>query len=178
MAINFFFNTFLDEHGVMYSDEPWSRPGDYVLLRALTDIVCVSSACPDDTTAANGWNPTDIHVRTYSGVEKFTRAIATRATPDSEPKMTKQTGFHESFAKHTRNFIEYNGYWLANSFSEAGPIEEYMACREKAVIMDLSPLRKFEITGPDSEALCQYIFTRNMKTLPVGGVVYTAMCYD
>jgi len=178
MAINFFFNTFLDEHGVMYSDEPWSRPGDYVLLRALTDIVCVSSACPDDTTAANGWNPTDIHVRTYSGVEKFTRAIATRATPDSEPKMTKQTGFHESFAKHTRNFIEYNGYWLANSFSEAGPIEEYMACREKAVIMDLSPLRKFEITGPDSEALCQYIFTRNMKTLPVGGVVYTAMCYE
>ena len=44
--------------------------------------------------------------------------------------------------------------------------------------MDLSPLRKFEITGPDSEALCQYLFTRNMKTLPVGGVVYTAMCYE
>ena len=178
MAINFFFNTFLDEHGVMYSDEPWSRPGDYVLLRALTDIVCVSSACPDDTSPANGWNPTDIHVRTYSGEEKFSRAIATRATPDSEPKMTKQTGFHNCFAKHTRNFIEYNGYWLANCFAEAGPIEEYLACREKAVIMDLSPLRKFEITGPDSEALCQYIFTRNMKTLPVGGVVYTAMCYE
>jgi len=63
MAINFFFNTFLDDHGVMYADEPWSRPGDFVLLRALTDIVCVSSACPDDTTAANGWNPTDIHMR-------------------------------------------------------------------------------------------------------------------
>ena len=44
----------IDAHGVMYSDEPWSRPGDYVLLRALTDIVCVSSACPDDTTPANG----------------------------------------------------------------------------------------------------------------------------
>ena len=178
MAINFFFNTFLDEHGVMYSDEPWSRPGDFVLLRALTDIVCVSSACPDDTTAANGWNPTDIHVRTYSGKEKFTKAVAIRTTPDSEPKMTKQTGFHDSFAKHTRNFIEYNGYWLANCFAAAGPIEEYHACRNAAVIMDLSPLRKFEITGPDAEALCQYVFTRNMKTLAVGGVVYTAMCYE
>lgn len=178
MAINFFFNTFLDDHGVMYADEPWSRPGDYVLLRALTDIVCVSSACPDDTTAANGWNPTDIHVRTYSGKETFQRAIATRATPDSEPKMTKQTGFHDSFTKHTRNFIEYNGYWLANCYAAAGPIEEYHACREKCVIMDLSPLRKFEITGPDAEALCQYAFTRNMKTLAVGGVVYTAMCYE
>jgi aminomethyltransferase len=177
MAINFFFNTALDEHGVMYSDEPWTRPGDYVLLRALTDLVCVSSACPDDTSAANGWNPTDIHVRTYSGEEKFQRAVAYRPTPDAEAKMTKQTGFHDSFAKFTENFIEYNGFWLANCMSTAGPIEEYHAAREKCVVMDLSALRKFEITGPDSEALCQYIFTRNMKTLPVGGVVYTAMCY-
>jgi aminomethyltransferase len=178
MAINFFFNTSIDDHGVMYSDEPWSRPGDYVLLRALTDLVCVSSACPDDTTAANGWNPTDIHVRTYSGEETFQRSVAYRPTPDAELKMTKQTGFHDSFAKHTRNFIEYNGYWLANCFAEEGPIAEYLACRQEAVIMDLSPLRKFEITGPDAEALCQYVFTRNMKTLPVGGVVYTAMCYE
>jgi aminomethyltransferase len=178
MAINFFFNTALDDHGVMYADEPWSRPGDYVLLRALTDIVCVSSACPDDTTAANGWNPTDIHVRTYSGKETFQRAIATRVTPNSEPKMTKQTGFHDSFAKHTRSFVEYNGYWLASGYADAGPIAEYHACRQKCVIMDLSPLRKFEIMGPDAEALCQYAFTRNMKTLPIGGVVYTAMCFE
>ncbi len=178
MAINFFFNTGIDAHGVMFADEPWSRPGDYVLLRALTDIVCVSSACPDDTSAANGWNPTDIHVRTYSGKETFKKAIAIRATPDSEPKMTKETGFHDKFASHTRNFVEYNGYWLANCFAGAGPISEYHACREGAVMMDLSPLRKFEINGPDAEALCQYVFTRNIKTLPVGGVVYTAMCYE
>ncbi|MGB3244535.1 MAG: DUF1989 domain-containing protein [Sulfitobacter sp.] len=178
MAINFFFNTFLDAHGVMYSDEPWSRPGDYVLLRALTDIVCVSSACPDDTTAANGWNPTDIHVRTYSGTEKFQRSVAYRPTPDADPKMTKQTGFHENFAKHTHKFIEYNGYWMPGCFADGGAIEEYYACRQKSVIMDLSPLRKFEITGPDAEALCQYVFTRNMKSLAIGGVVYTAMCYE
>ena len=178
MAINFFFNTGIDDHGVMYSDEPWSRPGDYVLLRALTDLVCVSSACPDDTSPANGWNPTDIHIRTYDGKEKFQRAVATRVTPNSEPKMTKQTGFHDSFSKHTRNFIEYNGYWLANCFAASGPVDEYMACRNECVVLDLSPLRKFEITGPDSEALCQYIFTRNMKTLGDGHVVYTAMCYE
>ncbi|MGB1208917.1 MAG: DUF1989 domain-containing protein, partial [Paracoccaceae bacterium] len=178
MAINFFFNTAIDEHGVMYGDEPWSRPGDYVLLRALTDIVCVSSACPDDTSPANGWNPSDIHVRTYSGQETFQRSVAYRPTPDAEPKMTKQTGFHDRFDQFTDNFIEYNGFWLANCMATEGPIQEYHACREKAVVLDLSPLRKFEITGPDSEALCQYIFTRNMKTLPVGGVVYSAMCYE
>lgn len=92
--------------------------------------------------------------------------------------MTKQTGFHDRFDQFTDNFVEYNGYWLANCMSTNGPIQEYHACREKAVVLDLSPLRKFEITGPDAEALCQYIFTRNMKTLPVGGVVYSAMCYE
>ncbi|UWQ91863.1 trimethylamine-oxide aldolase Tdm [Rhodobacteraceae bacterium M382] len=177
MAINFFFNTGLDDHGVMFADEPWTRPGDYVLLRALTDLVCVSSACPDDTSAANGWNPTDIHVRTYSGEEKFQRSVAIRATPESEPKMTQETGFHDRLSKMTRNFVEYKGYWLANCYAEAGPIEEYWACREKCVVLDLSALRKWEITGPDSEALCQYIFTRNIKKLAVGQVVYTAMCY-
>src|SRR3712207_6368946 len=81
MALNFFYNTGIDEHNALYFDEHWSRPGDYVLLRALTDLVCVSSACPDDIDAANGWNPTDIHVRTYSGKERFSRAIAHRVTP-------------------------------------------------------------------------------------------------
>ena len=68
-AINFFYNTNLDANNQLFLDEPWSRPGDYVLLRALTDLVCVSSACPCDIDAANGWNPTDIHVRVYSREE-------------------------------------------------------------------------------------------------------------
>ncbi|MEH6546518.1 MAG: aminomethyltransferase family protein, partial [Sneathiella sp.] len=75
-------------------------------------------------------------------------------------------------------FVEYKGYWLANCFSKSGPLDEYWACREKAVVIDLSPLRKFEITGPDSEALMQYTLTRNIKKLAVGQVVYTAMCYE
>jgi aminomethyltransferase len=98
--------------------------------------------------------------------------------PDSEPKMTRETAFHSSFAKHTRDFVEYRGYWLANSFAKEGPIAEYWACRQDAVIMDLSPLRKFEVTGPDAEALLQYTLTRDVKKLGVGQVVYTAMCYE
>ena len=34
-AINFFFNTVVDGDGAIGLDEPWSRPGDYVLMRAL-----------------------------------------------------------------------------------------------------------------------------------------------
>jgi aminomethyltransferase len=178
MAVNLFFNTNIDAHGVLISDEPWSRPGDYVLFRALTDIVCVNSACPDDTSPANGWYLSDIHVRTYAGSEPFQRSIAYRPTPNSEPIMTKETAFHARTSEKTRNMVEYKGFWLPNVYSSNGAIEEYWACREKAVVLDLSPLRKFEVTGPDAEALMQYTLTRDVKKLSVGQVVYSAMCYE
>ena len=178
MAVNLFFNTAIDAHGVLISDEPWSRPGDYVLFRALTDLICVSSACPDDTSPANGWYLSDIHVRSYAGAEPFRRAIASRVTPDQEPRMTKDTAFHSRISTLTRDVAEYRGYWLPNAYSSAGPIEEYWACREKAAVIDLSPLRKFEVTGPDAEALMQSTLTRDVSKLAVGQVVYSAMCYE
>ena len=177
-AINFFFNTMLDETNTIGMDEPWSRPGDYVMLKALTDLVCISTGCPCDVDPANGWNPTDIQVRTYRENEDFKRSIGWRKTPEADVENTKQTAFHECFARHTRDFSEYNGYWLANKMTNQGAIAEYWACRERAAIMDLSPLRKYEITGPDAEELMQFCVTRNMKKLSVGGVVYTAICYD
>ena len=177
-AINFFYNTNLDDNNQLYLDEPWSRPGDYVLLKALNDLVCASSACPDDIDAANGWNPTDIHVRIYPAKNTFSKAIAYRMTTDADPELTKETAFHPRTSKLTRNFSEYRGYWLPNVFNNHGAIEEYWACREAAVILDLSPLRKFEVTGPDAEALLQWTVTRNIRRLSVGQVVYTAMCYD
>ena len=176
-AINYFFNTLLDDTHAISMDDPWSRPGDFVLLRALTDLVCVSTACPCDIDPANGWNPTDIQLRTYGAGEDFKRSIGWRKTPGADLEETKKTGFHESFAKHTRKFVEYNGYWLPSEMTNHGAIAEYWAAREKAVVMDLSPLRKYEVTGPDAEELMQYCVTRDMKKLPVGGIVYTAMCY-
>ncbi len=178
MAINLFFNTNIDDANQMYFDEPWSRPGDYVLMRALKDMICVSSACPCDVDPANGWNPTDIHMRIYSEKNSFNKAMAYRMTTDSEKQLTKETGFHPRTLEHTRNFTEYAGYWLANSYTKHGAIDEYWACREAAVVIDLSPLRKYEVLGPDAELLMQTCVTRNIRRLAVGQVVYTAMCYE
>ncbi|MEL7116971.1 MAG: DUF1989 domain-containing protein, partial [Pseudomonadota bacterium] len=177
-AINFFFNTMLDDTNALGMDDPWSRPGDYVMLRALTDLVCVSTACPCDIDPANGWNPTDIQVRTYKAEADFQRSIGYRKSAEADVEETKKTAFHDCFARHTRDFVEYNGYWLPNTFTGMGAIEEYWAVREKAAVMDLSPLRKYEVTGPDAEALMQLCVTRNVKKLSVGQVSYTAMCYE
>ena len=177
-AINFFYNTTLDARLQLSLDEPWSRPGDYVLMRALTDLVCASSACPDDIDPANGWDPTDIHIRIYGAENQFSKAVAMRMTPDADPVLTRETAFHSRTSKLSRRMVEYRGFWLPASYTDWGPIAEYHACRERAVVMDLSPLRKFEVTGPDAEVLMNYAFTRDVSKLAVGQVVYTAMCYD
>ena len=177
-AINFFYNTSIDTTNALTSDEPWSRPGDYVLLRALTDLVCASSSCTDDIDPANGWNPTDIHIRVYDGGETFSKGSALRMTPDAEPRLTRETAFHPRLEALTRNFVDYRGFWLPTSFTGRGAVEEYWACREGVAVMDLSPLRKFEVMGPDAEQLLQRTVTRDILKLSTGQVVYAALCYD
>ncbi len=176
-AVNFFYNTFVRADGTIGSDEPWSRAGDYVLLRALTDLVCASSSCADDIDPANAWQPTDIQIRVYDKDCMFSKGIANRMTPDAAPELTRESAFHARTSALTRSFVEYKGFWAPERFAANGPIDEYWACRERAVCIDLSALRKFEVTGPDAEALLQLAVTRDIRRLGVGQVVYTAICH-
>ncbi|MCL2417944.1 MAG: aminomethyltransferase family protein [Conexibacteraceae bacterium] len=177
-ALNFFYNTAFDSNMQLVSDEPWSRPGDYVMLRAMDELVCASSACPDDIDPSNAWEVTDIHVRVYPPQNKFSVAIARRVTADAEPVLTQETAFHTRTSALTKSFTEYRGYWLPHCFNNEGGISEYWACRERLAVMDLSPLRKWEVLGPDAETLMQNLVTRNVRKLATGQVVYTALCNE
>jgi aminomethyltransferase len=176
-AINFFFNTNVDAHNAIWFDEPWSRPGDYVLMRALDEMVCGASSCPCDIDAANGWMLTPIQVRVYARDAFFKPSIGYRMTPDSPPQTTRETGFHPRSSALTRSFAEYRNFWLPTAYPAHGPIAEYWACREQAALMDLSPLRKLEIVGPDAESFLQSVFPRDVRKLSPGQVVYTPLCY-
>ena len=177
-AINLFFNTSIDATNVLFSDMPWSRAGDYVLFQAQKDLVCVSSACPDDIDPANDWNPTDIYVRVYSEKNTFSKAIGYRKSADSDFMLTKQTAFHKRTSKLTNDMTDSSGFWIPNKYNNYGAIEEYSSCRNNVIMMDLSSLRKFEIVGPDSEELLNIALTRNVKKLSIGQVVYSALCYE
>ena len=177
-AINLFFNTSSSGLNSVISDESYARPGDYVIFKALKDLTCGTTACPSDIDACNSWNPTDIFVRTYDKKKEFIKSFAFRMKTDSEKKLTRNTGFYKRTSKLTRNFVDARGFWLPNDYTKHGVVNEYTACREKAVIIDLSSLRKFEILGPDAEELMNYTLTRNIKKLSVGQVVYSSMCYE
>jgi len=89
----------------------------------------------------------------------------------------RQTGFHSRTAALGATFVEYADYDFPAHY---GPdiTEEYWACRRRAVVMDLTPLRKVEVSGPGAEAVLQATVTRDIRRLGEGHVVYTGLCDD
>ncbi|MEM7376380.1 MAG: DUF1989 domain-containing protein [Pseudomonadota bacterium] len=178
-AINFFFNSWIDHRdNLIQSDEAWSRAGDYVALEALTDLVAVSTACPDDVDPINGWNPTDVHVRIYKKNTPIRHAVAYRSEPESEAILTEHSAFHPRTSALTRQFVVARDQWLPQHFESTRAVEEYQACRNAVTVQDMSSLRKFDVLGPDAEALLQTALTRDMRKLSVYRGVYALMCDD
>jgi len=178
-AINFFFNSWIDHRdNQIQSDEAWSKPGDYVAMEAMTDLIAVSTACPDDVGPINGWNPTDIHVRIYRKDTPISHAVAYRSEPDSEAILTEHSAFHERTSALTRQYTVARDVWLPQSFEATRSIEEYHACREAVTVQDMSSLRKFDVLGPDAEVLLQEAITRDVTKLSTNRGVYALMCDD
>ncbi len=177
-AINFFWNTWVDPHYQIQTEESHSRPGDYVAMEALDDLTCVSTACPDDIDPINGWNPTDVHVRIYRPETKITRSVAYRSKEDAPMQLSQESAFHERLAPLTDQFAPARNLWLPVSFPSHGTLGEYWACREAATLQDMSGLRKYDIIGPDAEQLLQRALTRDVARLAVWRGSYAVMCDD
>ncbi len=175
-AINFFWNTWVDPHHHLQTAESWSRPGDYVAMKALDDLVCVSTACPDDIDPINGWNPTDVHVRIYRPETKITRAIAYRKKENAPMQISQNSAFHERLAPLTDQFAPARDLWAPICFPSHGTQGEYWACRQAATLQDMSGLRKFDVIGPDAEKLLQLAMTRDIGKLAVWRGTYSLLC--
>jgi aminomethyltransferase len=170
-AINFFYNTAISDAAIV-GGESWSRPGDYVLLQASQDLLCASSSCADDIDPTNAWHPTPIQIRIYDSSASFPKAIGRHLYAADPPRLTQASGFTARIQTLTDHLTEYNGFWVPNSFANYGVQAEYWALRERAAIMDLSALRKFEITGRDAARLLQIAFSRDIEKLTPGQSAY------
>jgi aminomethyltransferase len=87
------------------------------------------------------------------------------------------TAFHErTFALcESLNYREWSGYYAVSSY-EPQHEHEYNAIRNAAALIDVSPLFKYRITGPDATRLVDRIITRDMRKIAVGQVIYTPWC--
>ena len=175
-AINFFFNSWIAPgDSRLRVDEAWSRPGDYVLMRAMSPLVCVSTACPDDIDPINGWNPTDIYVRIYSSL-RVRRGMVYRSFPGLPKTMTQPSPFHKRTAALTSRFVAAKDIWAPAVFDSTGMLEEYWACRRRVTMQDTSSLRKLDVCGPDAGRFLQTACTRDIRRLAVHRAVYALFC--
>jgi aminomethyltransferase len=91
--------------------------------------------------------------------------------------MSAGTPFHERTAPLNRKLQwgEWAGYWSAAVYSDHHDIE-YNAIRQAAALIDVSPLFKYIVSGPDAVRLIDRVITRDATRLAVGQVLYTPWC--
>ena len=64
--VNFFMSVPVGRDGHMAISDSPSKPGDFVEIEALIDVVAVISNCPQKYNPACGYNPSAVRVETYS----------------------------------------------------------------------------------------------------------------
>ena len=87
------------------------------------------------------------------------------------------TAFHERTFPlcESLNYREWSGYYAVSSY-EPHHEHEYNAIRNAAALIDISPLFKYRVSGPDATRLVDRIITRDMRKVSVGQVIYTPWC--
>ncbi|MCA9692644.1 MAG: aminomethyltransferase family protein [Myxococcales bacterium] len=72
---------------------------------------------------------------------------------------------------------EWAGYHAVRSFDTCHE-REYHAFRHAAGLLDVTPLYKYDVEGPDAERLLTRVMTRDISKLRVGRVTYCCWCDD
>ena len=91
--------------------------------------------------------------------------------------MLKNTPFHArtSALCSSHAWRRWAGYVVASVY-ELNHEREYHAIRSSAALLDISPLYKYSVTGPDAARLLDRVATRNVARSAVGQVLYTCFC--
>ena len=75
----------------------------------------------------------------------------------------------------SQEWRRWSGYLSATNY-ELTHDNEYFAIRTKAALLDITPLYKYIIQGPDSQQFLDRLVTRNINICKVGQVMYTPWC--
>jgi aminomethyltransferase len=91
--------------------------------------------------------------------------------------MLKVTPFHPrtSALCVSHAWRRWAGHIAASSY-ELLHDREYHAIRSSAALLDVSPLHKYMVTGPDAARLLDRVVTRDVAKMKVGQVAYTPWC--
>jgi len=87
------------------------------------------------------------------------------------------TAVHERAVRlcESLNFREWAGYYAASVY-ETHHEHEYNAIRNAAALIDVSPLFKYRISGPDAAKFINRVITRDISKVAVGQAIYCCWC--
>ena len=80
-----------------------------------------------------------------------------------------------SVLNESQEWRRWSGYLSATNY-ELNHENEYFAIRTKAALLDITPLYKYLIEGPDSQKFLHRLVTRNINICKIGQVMYTPWC--
>ena len=88
------------------------------------------------------------------------------------------TPFHSrtSAMNINKQWVEWNGYAVATYYADAHL--EYFSTRNTCGVFDVSPMRKYRISGSDAEAMLNRMVTRDVTAQAVNTVAYNVWCTD
>jgi aminomethyltransferase len=91
----------------------------------------------------------------------------------------KRTPFHERTSRLSiaQNWRRWAGHIVVGSY-DLSLDHEYWAIRDGAALIDVSPLMKYVIEGPDAARLLHRVTTRDILKMQTGQVYYTGWCDD
>ncbi len=86
--------------------------------------------------------------------------------------------FHSRIEQHSqlKSWSPWNGYQTARVYDSLSA--EYFAIRSSCSVMDLTPMEKYRITGPDALKFLNRLVTRDISAIKPGRVTYVVWCND
>jgi aminomethyltransferase len=90
----------------------------------------------------------------------------------------QHTPFHDRLAalSTTEEWGVWNTYKVPRVVDKLST--EYFAVRSGTSVMDLTPMEKYRVSGPDALAYLDRLLTRDLSRLSPGGVTYVVWCND
>jgi aminomethyltransferase len=73
------------------------------------------------------------------------------------------------------NYREWSGYYTVSAY-ESHHEHEYNAIRNASALIDVSPLFKYLVSGPDAARFVDRLITRDVSKMAAGQVFYTPWC--
>jgi aminomethyltransferase len=89
------------------------------------------------------------------------------------------TPFHSrtQYLCESQEWRNWSGFMAAVCYEKSHE-SEYFAIRNSAGLIDISPLFKYEIKGPQASILVNRIMTRNIENCAIGQMMYSPWCDD